>query len=390
MSICANKWIILFCMLSFMGIKLIKVPFNVLLAWQAIPAILGYVLFVTRLRVDLFSNTDSISKPRKKFIISVVCYSFAVLFSSLYNGNLTAGVLYTYTFYIGVFLYVDYCLGDIDKFLEVMTYIFGFIVVGSFIYAVISPGQAYHYIGDEKSFIGVLGAKNAVQLIVLPGILIFFLRTYFKYNRMTLPYLILIGAATLFLFLSGSGTAIIVTVVLIVCFISYKKVRLTFKGLSITYIIIYLAVVIFRVQERWFSKFITETLGKDITLSGRTVIWDHVLEQMKYSPIIGYGSKHNVIWTMFPTVEEAHNGLIEIFLISGGVGLGIFVWIILIIGKELQKNRENTLAVLITLFLFAYFIIGLTESVFAYSRMLIWIIFVIAINIERIIKQSKT
>ena len=82
------------------------------------------------------------------------------------------------------------------------------------------------------------------------------------------------------------------------------------------------------------SLFVTQTmlssLGRDPTLTGRTVIWQSVLYQHT-KPLIGtgfesfwMGSRLERIWQMTEKgIQEAHNGYLEIYLNLGLVGVGL-------------------------------------------------------------------
>ncbi|MBK9170107.1 MAG: O-antigen ligase family protein [Bryobacterales bacterium] len=77
-------------------------------------------------------------------------------------------------------------------------------------------------------------------------------------------------------------------------------------------------------------------LERDSTLTGRTELWEKVLE-IRENPFIGagfesfwLGPRLQGLWSIFwwrPT--QAHNGYIEVFLNLGWIGLGLLSWVIL-------------------------------------------------------------
>lgn len=389
MSIIKSKWMIAFCMLPFMGMSILKITFYTGLAWKAIPALLGLALLIMQLKEDFIYHKDSFPLAKRNYLILACLYSLNMLFSGLYNDNLTVGILYTYTFYTWVPLYIDSCINKFKNFLIVMDLLSIVVILLSFLYAVISPSIAYTSFADEVCFVGVLGNKNSVQLTVIPIIIYFLFSIYFWKGKYKYFFWFMIMLSVAFLYLSHSGTAMIVTCVLLAYLVFYKLIKVSFKGLSIAYIAVYLFVVVFRLQEKLFYNLIVNVLEKDITLSNRTLIWDHVLSAMKHSLLIGYGPRNNVIWTAFPTVVETHNGLLEIFLAGGSISLILFLSMITVVGKELDKYKENQMAGIILFALFIYSIIGLTECTFGYVKMLFWSLMIIGLNIEKIIKQSE-
>jgi exopolysaccharide production protein ExoQ len=84
---------------------------------------------------------------------------------------------------------------------------------------------------------------------------------------------------------------------------------------------------------------ILEMIGKDPTLTGRTEIWNYVIDAISLKPLLGWG--YFGFWTFNnPTaveisetvrwiVPQAHNGLLEMLLNVGVVGTAIFIFLFL-------------------------------------------------------------
>jgi O-antigen ligase len=80
---------------------------------------------------------------------------------------------------------------------------------------------------------------------------------------------------------------------------------------------------------------IAALLNRDATLTGRTEIWNQVWIAVMKHPLLGYGfaafwegmkgESYNVILALRFVVFHAHNGLLEIWLELGAVGLGLIV-----------------------------------------------------------------
>jgi O-antigen ligase len=73
-------------------------------------------------------------------------------------------------------------------------------------------------------------------------------------------------------------------------------------------------------------------LGKDASLSGRTFIWDAVLNQWHNAPWLGHGYMASVSWlapilqdAVFGSAVDAHNGYLEILVDTGVVGLAALI-----------------------------------------------------------------
>lgn len=83
------------------------------------------------------------------------------------------------------------------------------------------------------------------------------------------------------------------------------------------------------------TEFVLGVLGRDPTLTGRTGLWAAVLEMIRERPWLGYGysafwlgweGKSAYIWTLYPWgPPHAHNGLLELWLNLGSLGILVFV-----------------------------------------------------------------
>jgi O-antigen ligase len=136
---------------------------------------------------------------------------------------------------------------------------------------------------------------------------------------------------------------------------------------------------------------IFNSLGKEVTISGRTLVWPLVLEKIWKRPWLGYGYEtfwedgwegnpadiwENLIAGFEP--PHAHNGFLEIWLEIGLLGLTVFVICYLITCLRsfiwLHKNRTIE-GIAPTILLIYILLLNLTESSLMRSD-IIWLIFV--------------
>ncbi len=131
-------------------------------------------------------------------------------------------------------------------------------------------------------------------------------------------------------------------------------------------------------------------LGKDPTLSGRTVIWMHILDLMRgFRFWIGYG--YDSFWTSAKGAlsmnwglgdfvpSHAHNGWLQVFIHFGIVGV-----ILLVIGfvnglranLTLSLRGDNLLFSTGLIYIFLYLCINLTETTFMWRDHFQWIMFI--------------
>jgi len=161
------------------------------------------------------------------------------------------------------------------------------------------------------------------------------LKLYNKYNRKIgiISYLALLIMALWMLIISNSATSIVascigVLVVLLMNFNTFKKkIRYIGRFILITVVIVFIFNTAFDIKGLIFSG-----LGREATLTGRTEVWEQVLEE-NTNPLIGtgyesfwLGDRMNRFWaTHWWKPNQAHNGYLEVYLNLGIIGLALLI-----------------------------------------------------------------
>jgi exopolysaccharide production protein ExoQ len=105
------------------------------------------------------------------------------------------------------------------------------------------------------------------------------------------------------------------------------------------------------------SGIILGMLGRDATLTGRTEIWDMV-EKAHTDPIVGCGfysfwtteAAQEISALYLGTLGTTHNGLLEMYLDGGYIGLALLILLLLVWGRRsVQQMLEGTLRGRLTL-----------------------------------------
>jgi exopolysaccharide production protein ExoQ len=111
---------------------------------------------------------------------------------------------------------------------------------------------------------------------------------------------------------------------------------------------------------------VSELLGRDNTLTGRTEVWSAVLPTMERQPLTGYGL--GSFWTdarrQFYEIPTAHNGYLDILLELGEVGLGFYTVWLLSCARQLHRalTQDYDWASLAICFLLMGLLYNTTES----------------------------
>lgn len=385
MNIFTKKYFIVLFILPFIGINVINDNILLSSASKMVVSIIGYLMLF-----ENFNYNKNILNI--KLILLVMLYSFIILFSAVINNNITIGMIYTNFVYIGFIIYINYCMKDFKNFINALNILVTLLIIYNLILAIFVQ-SSYMYIGyqgSQKVFVGTFESRNGISMVMIPAIAFILIRSEYIYEKVRNKDILLCFMVLIIILLSKSSTGFIVGSLLVIYVLLLKKIKIkiNINKLMSIYTIIYTQVVIFRIQETVFRGFIENTLQKNVTLTGRTLIWDFIMKIIPNSLIFGYGRNDIIAQNaIIRDVTEAHNGLLEILLCTGIIGLFVFILILLNAFRALNKSNSK-ISYILSMAIFLYFCIALTESAFTYTKIGFWILIIISSNIEKIIKQK--
>lgn len=371
----ANRWIIILFIFPFLNMYILKTNFQI-------------VLWILCLLPSLVAITQVYkSKYLLRFDIFILLFALSTIFPVLLNGTVSLGVMYSIFTLLGICLYVNRNINNFTELIKGLYYLFSVIIIINFVSIMIFPNGIPGSMPNNPIFF--LGAKNTIQITILPAISIILLYSYYMYKKLRFIPLILLIICFISLYFSGSGTALVIMGLAVIFLSMYKFYSLSFKTYILVYFFIFVSIVILRLQEVLFGELITNYLNKDISFTGRTYIWDIALEKIKQSWLIGYGRGNSVIFEstsssfFYKPTEETHNGFLEILLNSGLIGLVVLFSILFVIGNRLDKYKHHIISRVLSFSIISFLIMGLVESVF--YKIEFWIILVISFNIDKIV-----
>jgi O-antigen ligase len=174
---------------------------------------------------------------------------------------------------------------------------------------------------------------------------------------------------------------------------SYKNRPINLKLTISSGIVLQILLVVFRIQER-FSAVISVLFGKDTTLSGRTGLWEQALLTIPSHLFWGQGNSsaaglngwltmsfwNPITSTLDDTYYVAHNQFLEILLNGGLVMLLFFLLAIFFAIRNVRKITDNHIVNIIAGTFFAYLIVMITEVLYPYAPVWIYMIVVSCLN----------
>ena len=156
---------------------------------------------------------------------------------------------------------------------------------------------------------------------------------YGRFHYRRIAYILLVGT---FIVMAHAVTALIVvflyTLFMMALFLARRLERRTALVLGLVSIPIFALVIVAGLP---YLSDLLGFFGRDLTLTGRTELWGGILQSISKQPFLGYGyyafwlglngESANVILANHWIFGYAHNGMLEILLQLGLVGLIIFL-----------------------------------------------------------------
>lgn len=194
------------------------------------------------------------------------------------------------------------------------------------------------------------------------------------------------------LVLQWVGTGLfLVTVFSIIVFLLQKKSYKLFNCYIVIFssIALNIAIVFFKIQTR-FSYIIETFLHKSTTFTGRTAIWERVIERIKENILWGHGEVGNggIISVSWQTTRQipAHNGLLQLLFDGGIIGTFFLAVVFIITINDLYKFKKSFFSVLITVGI-AVTCLGMITEVLNYY-VYFYLVLILGSNIKYIVSQE--
>lgn len=237
-------------------------------------------------------------------------------------------------FVVGTTLFSIYFAGrySFSQQLKFLAWTLGTVLVMSFLFTLLLPGYGIEQGIHAGAWRGVFWHKNNLGRYGAMGAILFCLLAQ---NTKTYKGLLwgLCSLGVLLLILSSSKTALVVfaagLALLYLCYILSWD--------NIISVPIFLGTFLLCCSVTWWVIQSLETvlvvLGKGITLSGRTDIWDAVMPHIWQRPYLGHGywafwlkeGQARYVWNDIGfDAAHSHNGFLDLILELGFVGLGLF------------------------------------------------------------------
>lgn len=323
---------------------------------------------------------------KEKFILSLVFLSLvSVLWSFIPALTIQRGVGLIGTTLFGVYLATRYSL---KQQVRILAWTLSIILFLSFIFAIALPKYGIMSGIHAGAWRGIYTHKNVLGKIMVLSTALFWM--FITTSKKTQPWLWFnLGFSLLLLALSKSTSSLVGLVILISISLVSRPIRWSAKLAIPT--ICFLLSVITSVLLLTVSNLeaVLNLAGKDTTLTGRTNLWPAVVTMISKRPWLGYGfsgfwnglsSEGSYVWKATNwTPPNSHNGILDLMLDLGFLGLAIFLisYVISLIKSILLMRSTDSIEGLWPLISITYLaVINFSESSLLIQNNIFWVLYV--------------
>lgn len=166
--------------------------------------------------------------------------------------------------------------------------------------------------------------------------------------------------------ISYSATSMLALCIFVVCVAlssmgNMRKI-LNARTFLCTYAVLFVGIVLLRLQNVLSNGI--AAIGRDITFTGRTEIWDIALSFVNPEHFLfGY---NGTVADAFPVgwrMGVAHNAVLDIMYWGGIIGLGLFSALVIAASVRLYRQRSTRAAAILSIYLGVFLLMGLMEFI---------------------------
>lgn len=241
------------------------------------------------------------------------------------------------------------------------------VFIACLIYLFINLWSLFEQLGAEEIDNLFFGHRNTTFRIALPALTCSFVISSDKKRSWLAIPLFVFALSILQIRIAYSATSFCAVVVMSALFVVtlWKKPRKILNGLTygIGYVILFFSIVLIRVQNL-FSPLISSLLHRDITFTGRTIIWDDAFQRVDSNIMLqGYGQDYywHTVGINGHFQKHAHNEILNMLLLGGVLSLVCFIALFVLSIKKLFENRYSNIANAFAVGLSGFLIIAIAE-----------------------------
>ncbi|MBO5468874.1 MAG: O-antigen ligase family protein [Lachnospiraceae bacterium] len=328
--------------------------YNAIQAWKLCSCLYIWILYFKRFRIS-------------QNLILVFSFQGMLIATTLLNHAYDSKVLTNMLLGTSLVMITELCVHTcFDKYVKQLWKISAGLVFINLVLTILFPkGMTFATLyTNTTNPLYFLGIDNALAGQLIPFVFLATLRKISNVKKSSKSNLEIITAyaiALITMVIVGSATGLF-TILLYIAFSIYYsfivKKRVPYKLVSIIYIL-FLVVVVIMQSNNFIVDFVSGLLGRSMTFTGRSLLWEMALSKIVKRPIIGYGYTAGNI-EVWGGMYSSHNMFLEIALQGGIFSLLLFI---ITTWRGIRNNAKKPTQVSNTVFLaiFCFLLKGLME-----------------------------
>lgn len=339
----------------------------------------------------LLANIPVAQKMLSPLFLMVLFWQFITVFTSDYPDIAFRRYIFSITLIIMAMAWVLLPEDELS-FQRMIKYLSLFILGLAYFGVIFMPDVSIHNMSEVRELInaGSWRGHFVHKNIAGPAMIVLIIYNLYLLHRdqfyLPLTNIIL---STIFLYYSNNKTSIGLIIVSLLIAQAIKYTRLLPIKIIIAFIpLILMASLTVGTIFNQSLQDLVSSLISDPTFTGRTSIWTFIVSQLEAHPWIGYG--YETFWNMSRLVNggydietwaaragHAHNGYLQLIILTGTIGVSLFaVWILfcpLIDYHHSQKTRNDPALGLMYLRIWVFMLLYANlESPFFAPRGQVW------------------
>lgn len=267
----------------------------------------------------------------KLLLLLVAIAIVSILWSDAPAFTLRRSLAVTGATSLGIYLATRYSQKEQ---LQLLAWTFGTAVFSSIVFTIVLPSYAIVPSPNSAAlgvvWQGVYIHRNIFGRIMTLSTIVLILAAFTRSNYRYIAWIVFSLAASQVL-LSFSTTSWLVLATILGLFPFYRALRWNFSWMLLLYIVAIVLCGIVAILIISNIDIVLNSLGKDLTLTGRTKVWSAVIEKIGERPWLGYG--YSAFWQGDAggsayvrqasgwKVAFSHNGFLDLWLDLGLIGV---------------------------------------------------------------------
>jgi O-antigen ligase len=360
--------------------------------------IFGFGFILSLMRFKYFYKNLLLTFNEPFLWVLLATTFFSVVWSDNPDATLQSSSIFLLVSFFAVYIGSQYTW---QKLLSFLRWSSGLVALLSLPASVILPSYGVDYV--KGGWKGILGHPNPLAQLMALNILFWSLHLVNKPKNPRLSIVIIITSLIVLVFTSSAGSLCIFIILGSLTFLLRFLKSLKFRWALVS-ILLFITVSIG--MTSWITsnlENILKALGRDLSFTGRTPLWEGVVEKIGQKLFLGYGygafweSEDNLAYIQKAAgwvAHQPHNGFLALLLDLGLLGLLLFLlsYLTNLVRAVLYLTHSKSVESLLPIILLVFMILGnLSETnlLLPYPSWFLYVMSAVRLSIDTQGKQNR-